>query len=143
MTCPDCGQTWPESIGPGHRIGCTCGRTFEILADGRAERRRHPLSPFVPEDLDGAIALVGALTSARAKALFVLTEGPARRSSYATSYSGLVYWQSADWLVEHGLATIANYGREVTITDLGRWVLRRRLDGVSLPSALASPPGPG
>lgn len=99
--------------------------------------------PFVPEDLDGAIALAGALTSARAKALFVLTEGPARRSSYATSYAGTVYWQSADWLAANGLATIAAYGRQVTITELGRWVLRRRLDGVSLPSGLASPPGPG
>lgn len=107
--------------------------------------------PFVPEDLDAAIALAGALTSARAKALLVLTERPARRSSYATSYAGLVYWQSADWLAAHGLATIADVadvadgvycGRRVTITDLGRWVLRRRLDGVSLPSGLASPPPP-
>ena len=98
------------------------------------------MTAFVPEDLDGAIALAGALTSSRSKALLVLTEGPARRSSYATSYSGTVYWQSADWLAEHGLATIAAYGREVTITDLGRWVLRRRLDGVSLPSQLAVDP---
>ena len=101
------------------------------------------MTAFVPEDLDGAIALAGALTSARAKALLVLTEGPGRRSSYATSYSGVVYWQSADWLAAHGLATITSYGREVAITDLGRWVLRRRLDGVSLPSELASPPAPG
>ena len=100
------------------------------------------MTAFVPENLDGAIALAGALTSARAKALLVLTEGPAWRSSYATSYSGTVYWQSADWLAKHGLATIAGRGM-VTITDLGQWVLRRRLDGVSLPSGLASPPGPG
>ena len=104
------------------------------------------MTAFVPEDLDGAIALAGALTSARAKALLVLTEGPARRSSYATSYAGVVYWQSADWLAVNGLAVVRDDGhgrRWVAITDLGRWVLRRRLDGVSLPSGLASPPGPG
>ena len=111
------------------------------------------MSGFVPEDLDGAIALAGALTSARAKALLVLSEGPGRRSSYATSYAGVVYWQSADWLVEHGLAakveppaaraTQRDGSPLVAITELGRWVLRRRLDGVSLPSGLASPPAPG
>jgi hypothetical protein len=94
---------------------------------------------YVPDNLEAASALAGALTPGRLNALMVLTERPARRSSRPTSYLGVVYWQSADWLADHDLATVATIadgvygGRQVTITDLGRWVLRRRLDGTVAP----------
>ncbi len=91
---------------------------------------------FLPDDVEAAEALVRQLTPARWRAMQVMARADeeagwtgAWRSNSTSLDAGLVYWQSADWLVDAGLATIDRWGgREVVCwTDLGRWVYRRRL----------------
>lgn len=92
---------------------------------------------FWPEDVEAAKELARNLTRARIKALAVLdVRCTARYSNATSSIKGTVYWQSADWLSQQGLVRIGDPPRHardmrqvVTLTDLGRWVYRRRLDG--------------
>jgi hypothetical protein len=70
------------------------------------------------------------LTAPRRVALWVLAEGPARYSNATTRDpdNRTVYWQSADWLIANGLATMhsptgTHDHQVVTITDAGREAL--------------------
>ena len=67
------------------------------------------------------------LTDARKRALRVLLDHEASghlvRISNQTSVPGqCVYWQSADWLIREGLATMpgGGWGDTLTLTDAGR-----------------------
>lgn len=83
---------------------------------------------FVPEDIDEAERLAREIGQAqRVKTLLKLRERPLRRSQVTSLAKGTIYWRLGDRFVEDGLATVD--ADVVTITDLGRWVLRRRLEG--------------
>lgn len=70
------------------------------------------------------------LTKARLGALTVLNGGPARYSNdtVITPDSRCIYWQSADWLIEHGYAERAT-GNTVAITAAGTERLRVERQG--------------
>lgn len=67
------------------------------------------------------------LTKARLGALAVLNGGPARYSNLTCITAGgrNVYWQSADWLIDNGLAARDEEDSGIVwITDAGRAHLR-------------------
>ena len=61
------------------------------------------------------------LTPARKRALAVLATGePARISNATDAAKRYVYWQTADWLLQHGLALKSADLQTISITEVGR-----------------------
>jgi hypothetical protein len=78
----------------------------------------------------GRRALKVKLTPARAKALDVMRRAHPRQvrisnqTAYEGSVEGYVYWQTARWLIDHGLARIptddvAPFGEHLELTPVG------------------------
>ncbi len=69
------------------------------------------------------------LTRARRRGLSLVAHGLARRSNVtqASVECSLVYWQTADWLVEQGLAVLGLgvSAEMLTLTDAGRHLARK------------------
>lgn len=75
-----------------------------------------------------ALPKPGTLTPARRRSLAVLAHGLARRSNVTRAnvdHRGeLVCWQTADWLVEQGLAYYPGGPPVLALTDKGRNLAR-------------------